>query len=173
MNVRQVQKSIVPILLLQLIGEFFFFFFVHIIMDDSRERLAVFSWSLCGSLVIHGGWWWSVGNGLVWSLRGADENQNIQRANKRWKDLIPIGQLMTSILSFSGVVHLLCYTYSVIHLSKEIALMLLVAISFLRLCSAAILERWSFRHCWRFLPALSRDRRLLLHLRQDKKRGSW
>lgn len=43
MNVRQVQKSIVPILLLQLIGEFFFFFFVHIIMDDSRERLAVFS----------------------------------------------------------------------------------------------------------------------------------
>lgn len=77
MNVRQVQKSIVPILLLQLIGEiFFFFFFVHIIMDDSRERLAVFSWSLCGSLVIHGGWWWSVGKGLVWSLRGADENQN-------------------------------------------------------------------------------------------------
>jgi hypothetical protein len=127
MNVRQVQKSIVPILLLQLIGEFFTFFFVHIIMDDSRERLAVFSWSLCGSLVIHGGWWWSVGNGLVWSLRGADENQNIQRANKRWKDLIPIGQLMTSILSFSRVVHLLYYTvYSVIHLSKEIALMLLV-----------------------------------------------
>jgi hypothetical protein len=52
MNVRQVQKSIVPILLLQLIGEIFTFFFVHIIMDDSRERLAVFSWSLCGSLVI-------------------------------------------------------------------------------------------------------------------------
>jgi len=70
-----------------------------------RRALAVFSWRFigqrervfCGSLLTRRVMMVNLcGNGLI-ELKGCWEC----RVNKRWKDLIPIGQLMTSI-SFTG-----------------------------------------------------------------------
>jgi hypothetical protein len=47
MNVRQVQKSIVPILLLQLIGEIFLLFSSYTLLWMTAERDWLFSPDLC------------------------------------------------------------------------------------------------------------------------------